>query len=1498
MPNLALFCDLQRLLPTYVAGFVDFSLNLSVAVEKGAVTKDDLEFLTPWTWKIEGHTMRMYGITGGVASKKPITTQIVSPMGLTPAGWFESLASVRDRFSDEGENLDERFAWNAKLKQDGNKLPWYALLLQASNFPDVLPYAANLAFVLRVPAAQLTNVDEVIAVPSFRFKQNGDLFEPKALTADLPIKENSDPIAVSTLGSAFYSWIFATASAEVAIKSFQHACLVTPEVKKRFLRLDKGWVLLPEGENAPAFIGEDWTTRLEPRLEDAFDLAQRLIDVIRNKGKKEPWLMIARHAAMAALRDAAGMGVDEDGVGAAHDVFLRASDAATWKAIEPVLKAHRGMDMPSWEALAAAVTSIATAAPEESDEEKRHLAVVQQLSSLAGALADPATLREIVFRQWDAALQSDAATKLLWTKSLQDRVRKDLEEHSFRRRLLRENLMNAWRLIRKIDDKTKDLDQLQAQLADALTLYFTDRFLIDAMAGVSFDHYTPQFKDQADVEVLRNQVLPLFKQAVVEFAKQYIDVIAGDASSNAPPETSVPDGIVIQVDRVAGLGDDAGTGTDDDQADLLRRIAGVGLLLRRANEPWCCLNYATIETREVPPHGEAETATVTTIPRAVVASRLAYRNGIRQAFVVYNNQPLVAESPMNVISEGRIEGNSGVAGDLTASFFRYANCYGKTGPKLPPLVYGATYDAAAFIVGNAGALPPELAVAGKPWEMIDPATIDNAAIDTFIRKGFRYRRRVPVGAVRIGKGERGGNRATAFENLDVPPIPATVAPIARSLPPASTDEPNRPLLLLRDPSGPLDRWSLSAAKRFPFAIRPPSVDLAVWDRWVAADGVDVATRQKVWGEFYEGADRFGTSLNAKNQIDLSLDDPAVATFRLTLRRIFGSSAGSDTHTLDFDLGAPRGNSGLARFQRTERQVVVEALAPNASASLAEVANIAVVRVPAGEVWRLSIDLQVPDASVAEATSKFDKRVCGSNTLPPSYELDIEVATSSMPKPSQLDAALRLDAEVDHDLVKVVLSAPAVSSEWIHRTEVMLQQWRWGGRPFSRDEEGQPVYGFPFDDIDSGVADGQLFADRESSDHLVLPTHVDFIKANKPKVLESRDVSGNPGALYYRAAIRAFSRYEGLLLSSGVDSRRSSDDVLVEATTTTSLAERWQRVIMPSRWRKEVPPPSIRLIVPLTRPVIEMENVNDPALTNFSAAPLLVVCDSPAYDIGGAAEELVAEIANVASPFRPLSEDAGDGTAQVASDPRLAPLPEFGPDPILTLQSTAGAPRPLRVIGPIGYTFDTDTQAPLFIRSSYILPPPTLDPSNTSPDLGWHFAKLRFRRRLAAKGMFDGQSRQSAPTPAVWAQFLPPSTHYKIGQEFRDVAQLRFVIDEARAELRIVDRGKPVVLANDKPTFAFYVLVTSVIADALSRRDQEVFDSLWELDANGVGKRTAGPAGVTGNPLRARIVEVQRRERGGDNLFDDLFPQVAEETLANAADVKARIVRVSPPLDPA
>ena len=472
-----------------------------------------------------------------------------------------------------------------------------------------------------------------------------------------------------------------------------------------------------------------------------------------------------------------------------------------------------------------------------------------------------------------------------------------------------------------------------------------------------------------------------------------------------------------------------------------------------------------------------------------------------------------------------------------------------------------------------------------------------------------------------------------------------------------------------------------------------------------------------------------------------------------------------------------------------------------------------------------------------------------------------------------------------DVFNVSLKPDASFAALIGKADLLVQRWLWDGRPVFRTDDGKtPVYGFPFA---AGVVpaatepmDSVLFGSRDTSDRYETSRPVDFLSNGGVSVpLETRNHGSLPGALYYRFALRAHSRYEALYANA------NAAEVALETypTAGTLSAERWVHKLVPCRLRAALPRPALRAILPLT---LDEDG--------SSAASLLLVFDDQWYrdELAGLAEMLDGELLQVALPDSPLES-----------------RPQFGPDPILRLDDDPYGGDTVRLPlakGAMGYTFDTSPTGALFTRSSFVQPPPKVMCADGKPrDLSWHFLQLRYRRRLDPAGVHSSvpaQSMTSEWTEPVWAQLLPSSGQFRIrsGGEIATVAVGDLTYFAAEGKVRRGSNLDDVVLpakstpGPDDPhqAFTLLALVTRRVTDAFGNPDRESFLTLARLD--NLMKEAQPPAGT--GEVRVRLLELQHRRDynlpGDENLsgsiFDQLFPASGEE-------VVARIVRVSPPL---
>jgi hypothetical protein len=157
--------------------------------------------------------------------------------------------------------------------------------------------------------------------------------------------------------------------------------------------------------------------------------------------------------------------------------------------------------------------------------------------------------------------------------------------------------------------------------------------------------------------------------------------------------------------------------------------------------------------------------------------------------------------------------------------------------------------------------------------------------------------------------------------------------------------------------------------------------------------------------------------------------------------------------------------------------------------------------------------------------------------------------------------------------------------------------------------------------------------------------------------------------------------------------------------------------------------------------------------------------------------------------------------QIVNLPNLQPLvqrfwPQIGPDPIITVMGHSGRPVPIRVDGPLGYTFDVETEAPNFGRSGYLMTPvagqdaipgiPGFGGQETGAIQPWTLLRARFRRleviELSNYQRLEPTSDASGSVPLLLSSegiSAPPSS--AIPREFHEGLVVEFPeIDAAGA----------------------------------------------------------------------------------------------------------------------
>lgn len=958
-------------------------------------------------------------------------------------------------------------------------------------------------------------------------------------------------------------------------------------------------------------------------------------------------------------------------------------------------------------------------------------------------------------------------------------------------------------------------------------------------------------------------------------------------------------------------------------AAIFMRLSGLDPTTHNPH-PWGLLNLGQYSLRgdgTVP--GNQVAPPLNTEQIVVAPSQIIYRNGLRQVTFTYRNQPLSARSPAAALSQTRSM-QPGDNSNHRQGVFQLWNPYRGASPfRLPRLVFGASYDVAATAIGLAGEMAKEVCDPVRPWGVAsDPTTWNIPA--TSIHTTEPVLRTMPVGLVRVeGKQSRSANNP--ISKLGGPPIPDTVFPVVRSVIPAEKQQ--NTLILLADtgdsaagkaPIGTPATWIPEAVNSMDFYLRPPATDLATFDSWPFTIQPSIADRAQIYSLIAKNTDIFNDG-DSSAAPDLTLDDPSVTGFTITLSKLIfpkGTTQVVDSKPVSICRPPAATSTLLQQYQSPHLPVTVEV---DATAGVAVPKDCndtqkVTISVSPGDIYELDI---TPIVAAADAT-RFDTDVL--KLAPRTFFVEV---ASPLNVTSLDDVAKALNDSLvlqlnppsvtnDPDQLQISLDLNKLATETsvknlapqIHRVELMVQRWRWQGRPLmGQDAQSNPVpFDFPYTAIKAagGAADtvltpldGVYFGERDTNDQLTVVAQVDAVRdavvaatsatAPPPPTLYTYDLSHSPQGLYYRFAVRVFSRYEGLLSSGySVESR------VVRAAPASggTTPEQWRRLLPLCRRTQTAPKPAVRLIIPLTR-----------TGKGEQTPGLLVVINEAWYDWAGLAEKLEVQITSVQDPTT------------------KADYLQAGPDPIVHNPVYTSASNPLNFepnpvpYGPIGFTFDSNTDAQLFSTTSFIvLAPRVMDPTGQPipVELSWYFLQLQFRRSVDPDGTLNyTPDLDSDWTDPLQTQLLPASNLWNITKGAAtsrvDTATLQGNASQT-AGITLTDSNGDVVTVDPLPydtnntanRFEVWAVLTRSLSDVFGGAGQEAFVTMVPFAK--LATQQSSPA------TSLRLVEVQAMNTlspirtDWQSLANDMFPmQGSGVGGVDPAMARARIVRVSPPI---
>jgi len=1443
MPTIAIICSIDEIVP-YSLGdqpnnLRHFSLNLSVSFTNdsaGGVPASPNVFM-PWRWTLNRlKFLASTGAAGTAPAGTPAVPVIVNPVPLpVPAAVQGTLEA---RFADPNPPDPPNPRYYCWSDQPGGQAPagapapplenWSRVLAHASTWPAPVPPALNLSFHFTIPSDQLN-------APAQR------LFAAPEFTVDGVTYTLQNLPAAAASGHSAFAWTYATAGGpapqpgDPVYQAFQQEYVLQPLPSAAavanpgpFFDFNTYWIAPAPGANpAPeAVASEDWRSNLESKATDAFDLVQRVLVVLRTDQTNATTLLdgvdptIVWKALVAALRDNADFGLRyaPDGLNTLRFVLQRPSVVKVRKLSESdfaILESALANAVPPppqtfsdyWNSKLKAVTGVdVTRAPKDT------MSVLNAADSLQRAVASTGVLASLLYQQWDDFLKASPAAKTLWgfiSQAVRDELTTLSTSRTLRSRMLQANLggdgpdIAVWKALTDLSlavsgGYTVEIAQIMTNLEMLIPAWFRKRFGLPpvdppheslfagrqpAVVGWTVDLSAKLHDDAATFQDL------LFHNSVQQ-----------------PTRGSHP--IIVQIGDTADPEDNSATPL----SDLSRRIAGVGLLVREkphnGNNPlWTCANIANLHSDVNPGGGLIAN-------NAIAPLRQKKRNNLKQPVLAYSGGSLVAQADTNPASDA-FPARDAFADQNpnTTSLFRYSNDTDNTVPtvtvngnqlsiaaynaptgtvvddwqRVPSLKTGRSYQLLPFMVGNNGALPFKLLAAGNPTvgnpgALVTPQGFDATGLDAFIRT-IKYARRVAVGPARIG------NDGPAQGQL--PPIPSTVVPLVRDFQPAAGTS-TTPLLLL---------WNTPANdySSFTFTLRPPACDRDTFEHWVA--GLDdlppdpvpahskffrntliaVATAQTLFA---------AKTLNDPSAPDLSIDDPAVTAFTLTLTQIYPPPAAGtqplkvpsigmfSPKPLASPLDASSAQSLMTCVQDSGIPIKCSILPGGPGTGPAALNPDGSVVIPEGQIWSLSVAPVIPLQS-----ANFEGLAL--TTPPATFDLLIEAATTGAFAPgadtstfaAELFNNLALAVDSKRSLTATIQPAQHTNWDLIHNIDIRKQAWRWMGRPlgalpaeWTNHQSGPALDAAPvLEPMNSRMWEIASFAERDDEDCAITQRACNFT-ALAAANLDTSDLSADTRAQYYRFGIDAHSRYEGLpgLLLAPVQAR------ITDAGATTSTP--WRRCVVPPVVPPADPPPlapspAIPISSALPRPkVLFAIPLLEPApIVNPPQTPgILVVSNEQWFDQWGLAEELTATLDQARDPSVPLAVPTSQAN----------PIPESGPNPILSasrfkdlVPNDLGPTAPL---DPMGATFDQGTSSALFANTTFELNPSNLGLPASGVE---HFlARVRFNRSVRGDhfGLNQVQSQASDP---FQIEFHPGDRQINAIQggvtTATDVATLRF-----------------------------------------------------------------------------------------------------------------------------
>ncbi len=517
------------------------------------------------------------------------------------------------------------------------------------------------------------------------------------------------------------------------------------------------------------------------------------------------------------------------------------------------------------------------------------------------------------------------------------------------------------------------------------------------------------------------------------------------------------------------------------------RVSGVCLLTRRTSsgEPWRCMNGARVVDA-----GAADLLDGVALAPLPLLER-GVGELVRDRGLEYQQRPLLAEldSPDSLeasdVALTQVDGVEQLAETPTPKQRESRLVPIRRGDdarfSLERLVFGETYDVAAFLVDIAGGLPDALSD-GVPWALRAGGLLEGVpgggapgAIQ------IRYARRVGIGHIEIAHCSADGRPAPWPTTPGVHPLSAEVLDDSE-----------------RGPRAPL---VLKEGETFDFALRPPAVAPEVAERWAKTEPMlrDVLTQWLAHGV-------------------QALDDPAVSGCLLELEEL-------DPATQQWTLRA----SQHMTFQRVRGRSEWRTLRLEQGAAWSVDGRIRVPKADAApRIARLKAYVTLEEGAADRFEAGYlsvEQRGTHEVLAPECFIIELATPAVAHALLEQAVSARPLARQVTID-VHPRTAAEGVALSVFHRFTVDRQAWYYDGLP-------RPA----LDGLEWRAA---AFAKAREQDALALP-----VKATSPRKLLRGDpitIAIDPfdqdlNSWYLRYRVRGISRYAALYADDAPPSPR-------------------------------------------------------------------------------------------------------------------------------------------------------------------------------------------------------------------------------------------------------------------------------------------------------------------------------------------------------------------------